>query len=509
MQFFRSCFRERGSPNGEDFYPQTRRFPAAILGGSQGEATQYTDKKTAQAVCNAYENGLSGRNEMKEKGWRPFWAALLAALLVLLPLVGGTVLLTRRSLRTRLASRPQGGIAIRQPKEENRLSLLVCIAPTETTAPGFLLLYLNASQNCIHALALPGELTVPFGADETALSDCYRAAGPARCREALLSALSLPEDTHYLALAPSVLQAIADRYGMLRVGFSGALTAEELALTGCSSNVQAVSAREAEELLNGMEDTVPPAHKAAAELVETLMGTTPLKQISKRIDVKWEDPVVPRYNGQRSQRVQCSPVPGVETEKARQSIATQIEQIPLPDGYRLQWQGERNASTKSMQYLFKNFPFAIILMISILIMLFKDYRKPVIIFCTIPLVFVGVVAVMLLTGKTFNFVAIVGTLGLIGMIIKNGIVLMDEITLQINQGVEPVTALIDSSQSRLRPVMMASLTTILGMIPLLPDAMFGSLAASIMGGLLFGTLITLLFIPILYALFFHIKKTDK
>ena len=184
---------------------------------------------------------------MKEKGWRPFWAALLAALLVLLPLVGGTVLLTRRSLRTRLASRPQSGVAIRQPKEENRLSLLVCIAPTETTAPGFLLLYLNASQNCIHALALPGELTVPFGADETALS-----------------ALSLPEDTHYLALAPSVLQAIADRYGMLRVGFSGALTAEELALTGCSSNVQAVSAREAEELLNGMEDTVPPAHKAAA-----------------------------------------------------------------------------------------------------------------------------------------------------------------------------------------------------------------------------------------------------
>ena len=274
MQFFRSCFRERGSPNGEDFYPQTRRFPAAILGGSQGEATQYTDKKTAQAVCNAYENGFSGRNEMKEKGWRPFWAALLAALLVLLPLVGGTVLLTRRSLRTRLASRPQSGVAIRQPKEENRLSLLVCIAPTETTAPGFLLLYLNASQNCIHALALPGELTVPFGADETALSDCYRAAGPARCREALLSALSLPEDTHYLALAPSVLQAIADRYGMLRVGFSGALTAEELALTGCSSNVQAVSAREAEELLNGMEDTVPPAHKAAARAAALWAGGT-------------------------------------------------------------------------------------------------------------------------------------------------------------------------------------------------------------------------------------------
>ena len=122
------------------------------------------------------------------------------------------------------------------------------------------------------------------------------------------------------------------------------------------------------------------------------------------------------------------------------------------------------------------------------------------------MLFVGVGVVMLLTGKVFNFVAIVGTLGLIGMLIKNGIVLMDEITLQINEGVEPITALIDSSQSRLRPVMMASLTTILGMIPLLSDAMFGSLAAAIMGGLLCSTLITLLFIPILYALFFKIKN---
>lgn len=244
-------------------------------------------------------------------------------------------------------------------------------------------------------------------------------------------------------------------------------------------------------------------------LVESLMGSTPLKQISKDISINWEDPVVLRYNGQRSQRVQCSPVPGMETEKARQAIASRIEQIKLPSGYSLQWQGEKSANSKSMKYLFKSFPLAIILMIAILIMLFKDYRKPIIIFCCIPLVFIGVVAVMLLTGKTFNFVAIVGTLGLIGMIIKNGIVLMDEITLQLSQGNAPITALVNSAQSRLRPVMMTSLTTILGMIPLLSDAMFGSMAASIMGGLLFGTLITLIFMPILYALFFHIKNTDK
>lgn len=242
------------------------------------------------------------------------------------------------------------------------------------------------------------------------------------------------------------------------------------------------------------------------EIIEKLMATTPLKQISRSIDIGWEYPVIPRYNGQRSYRVQCSPAYGLETEEVWRLVSQKLEKMQLPEGYSLRWQGEKSASSQSTQYLFKNFPLAIILMIVILIMLFKDYRKPLIIFCCLPMILVGVVAVMLLTGKTFDFVAIVGTLGLIGMLIKNGIVLMDEISLQISRGVAPVTALVDSSQSRLRPVMMASLTTVLGMIPLLTDPMFGSLSASIMGGLLFGTLITLLFIPVLYALFFHIKK---
>lgn len=245
------------------------------------------------------------------------------------------------------------------------------------------------------------------------------------------------------------------------------------------------------------------------ELVENLMGTTPLKQISKGIKVEWEDPVVVRYDGQRSQRVQCSPVPGKEVEEVRTQIAAQLAKIQLPRGYELQWQGEKSASDQSMKYLFRAFPLAIILIITILIMLFKGYRKPLIIFLCIPLVIVGVVVVMLLTGKPFNFVAVVGVLGLIGMIVKNGIVLMDEIGLNLNSGMPPVEALITSTQSRLRPVMMTSMTTILGMIPLLWDAMFGSLAATIMGGLLFGTLITLIFIPTLYALFFGIKYTNK
>ena len=241
------------------------------------------------------------------------------------------------------------------------------------------------------------------------------------------------------------------------------------------------------------------------DIIDNIIQTTPLKQVSHGIDIEWEEPVVVRYNGQRTQRLQCSPVPGVGTEKAREEIAKQIEQIDLPEGYTLSWEGEKKASDQAMTYLFNGFPICIVIMIFILIMLFKDYKKPAIIFCCIPLVIIGVIPVVMMTGKPFGFVAIVGVLGLIGMMIKNGIVLMDEITLEISQGIEPRTALIQSSKSRLRPVMMASLTTILGMIPLVPDAMFGSLAVTIMGGLFVGTLITLIFIPVLYSLFFRVK----
>ena len=242
-----------------------------------------------------------------------------------------------------------------------------------------------------------------------------------------------------------------------------------------------------------------------SDLIESVMQTIPLNQIGKGIDMEWEDPVVPRYNGQRAQTVMCSPIPGIETEKARAAIAEKIGNIKLPEGYQLRWKGEKDASTQTMHYLLKNIPLGIILMIAILIMLFKDYRKPAIILCCIPLLAIGIVGAMLLSGRSFTFCAIVGALGLVGMMIKNCIVLMDEIGEQISAGIAPVEALISSSESRLRPVMMASLTTILGMIPLLNDAMFGAMAATIMGGLLFSTLATLFFEPILYAMFFKIK----
>ena len=241
------------------------------------------------------------------------------------------------------------------------------------------------------------------------------------------------------------------------------------------------------------------------DVIRQVTSTTPLSQVSKGIDIRWEEPVVVRYNGQRQQRLQCSPASGVSTESARQSIAKTIESISLPEGYSLSWEGEYKASTQSKQYLFKGFPLSVVMMLLILIMLFNDFRRPAIIFSCIPLVVVGVFPSVLLSGKDFGFVAIVGILGLIGMMIKNGIVLIDEISLQISQGKPLDRALIDSSKSRLLPVMMASLTTILGMIPLISDSLFGSLAVTIMGGLAAGTVIILIFIPVLYSLMYKSK----
>ncbi len=240
------------------------------------------------------------------------------------------------------------------------------------------------------------------------------------------------------------------------------------------------------------------------EIIEKVLHTTPLGAVSDGIDIDWEDPVIPRFNGERAQTVMCSPAPGVPTEAARQVIAAQIDKIELPVGYNIKWRGEKEASSQTMYYLFKNVPLGVVLIIAILIFLFKDYRKPAIILCCIPLLAIGVVGAILLSGMAFSFCAVVGALGLVGMLIKNCIVLMDEIDSQLDAGVEPVKALISSSESRMRPVMMASLTTILGMIPLLGDAMFGPMAATIMGGLLFSTFATLFFVPILYAMFFKI-----
>lgn len=243
-----------------------------------------------------------------------------------------------------------------------------------------------------------------------------------------------------------------------------------------------------------------------ADVVSMVLHTTPLSGISEGIELVWEEPIIRRTNGERSMKAQCSPLNGQSAESLRSSIEEDVENIVLPEGYSMKWGGEYSASNDSTKYLFRYYPVAVILMIIILILLFGDYRKPLIVILCLPPLSIGIVWGMLLSGKMFGFTGIVATLGLIGMMIKNIIVLLDEISLLISNGVTPHIALIESSKSRLRPVMLASLTTVLGMLPLLTDELFGPAAVVIMGGLLVGTLITLLFVPLLYALFYRIHK---
>ncbi|MCQ2174523.1 MAG: efflux RND transporter permease subunit [Bacteroidales bacterium] len=244
----------------------------------------------------------------------------------------------------------------------------------------------------------------------------------------------------------------------------------------------------------------------SASIIHALSKDTPLSQVSDGLELEWETPVVFRYNSFRTRVIGASPIPGTGTEKARKIIDREISKIELPDGYFFEWHGEKQAEKMSIENLFNYYPLALLIMLAILLLLFRDYRKVGILLCSIPVIFVGVVPAMLISGYGFGFVAIVGTLGLVGMIIKNGIILMDEIIEQTAGGKEMAEALMDASMSRLRPVTMAAGTTILGMIPLLTDAMFGAMAATIIGGLLVGTIIVLLFIPILYSLFHGNKK---
>lgn len=245
------------------------------------------------------------------------------------------------------------------------------------------------------------------------------------------------------------------------------------------------------------------------ELLKRLVGSTPLNQASSGVEVGWEVPVVRRYNGQRSIAAQCNNAAGFTATAVRNSLLPKIDSIRIPPGYTTAWQGEYLASTQSQYYLFKNVPIAIVLILAILIALFRDFRKPLMILLCLPLAITGVVAGMLLAGKEFGFVAIVGALGLVGMMIKNGVVLVDEVDSQIRSGKDPFLSLLDASTSRLRPVFLAAMTTILGMIPLVNDDMFGALAVTIMGGLFIGTVITLVILPVLYSLFFHIRHPEK
>ena len=233
-------------------------------------------------------------------------------------------------------------------------------------------------------------------------------------------------------------------------------------------------------------------------------SSIPLAQLVDSIALKWETIEVFRYNTERAIRAQCDPMEGYLTTDVEEKLKPMINTIEIPDGYSMKWKGSSESSAESQQNLFRFLPLALGLMLLIVIALFNNIKHAIIIFSIFPFAFVGIVLGFLTTGATLTFIGIIGALGLIGMMIKNTIVLLDEINLNLRKGRTSLRSIIMAALSRLRPVVMASATTILGMLPLLFDVMFQSLAIVIIFGLLVGTIITLLVVPVMYAAIFRV-----
>lgn len=235
--------------------------------------------------------------------------------------------------------------------------------------------------------------------------------------------------------------------------------------------------------------------------------SVPLSQVTDKIELEWENAEIHRYNGERAILAQCDPVTGTLTKELEAKIKPQIESIDIPDGYTLEWHGSGKKSSESQSSLFAALPMALGIMLIIVIALFNNARQAGIIFTIFPFALMGIVVGFLTTGATLNFIGLIGALGLIGMMIKNTIVLLDEINHNLKSGLSQLQSIIGAAQSRLRPVILASATTILGMSPLLTDVMFKSMSITIIFGLLVGTIVTLLVVPVMYAAFFRVDIT--
>ncbi|RYU67595.1 efflux RND transporter permease subunit [Aliivibrio finisterrensis] len=236
----------------------------------------------------------------------------------------------------------------------------------------------------------------------------------------------------------------------------------------------------------------------------------PLQQVVLGYDVIWEDPLVVRKNRKRMLTVMADPdILGEETAATLQKrLQPQIEAIDFPTGYSLEWGGEYESSRDAQASLFQTMPMGYLFMFLVTVFLFNSVKESVIVWLTVPLALIGVTSGLLLLNTPFGFMALLGFLSLSGMLLKNGIVLLDQIEIEIHSGKEPYHAVVDAALSRVRPVCMAAITTILGMIPLLPDTFFKPMAVTIMFGLGFATVLTLIVVPVLYRMFHKIKVVE-
>ncbi|HAV1365375.1 multidrug efflux RND transporter permease subunit VmeV [Vibrio parahaemolyticus] len=241
----------------------------------------------------------------------------------------------------------------------------------------------------------------------------------------------------------------------------------------------------------------------------SLQTYIPVDQIIDGVELDWSEPLIQRRDRKRTLTVLADH--DVLSDDTAASLFARVQPkvmaLHIPEGYEITWGGEYESSKDAQEGLFGSLPMGYLLMFIITILLFNSIKKPLVIWFTVPLSIIGVAFGLLTTNMPFSFTAFLGLLSLSGMILKNGIVLLDQINLELESGKDPYLAIVDSAISRVRPVSMAALTTILGMIPLMFDAFFGSMAITIMAGLGFATVLTLIVVPVMFAILFRIKPT--
>ena len=238
-----------------------------------------------------------------------------------------------------------------------------------------------------------------------------------------------------------------------------------------------------------------------------LQRAVPIAQVVSRFETVWENTVIRGRNRMQTIIASCNPTVDLTTPLFNR-LKPKIEAMPLPPGYSLSWGGEYEDSFEAQDALFAAIPVGFLMMIMVSIVLFGKIKQPLIIWLTVPLAIIGITAGLLGFDGAFDFMCLLGALSLIGLLIKNAIVLIEEIDQQIAEGKNPLTAILDSAVSRLRPVSMAASTTILGMIPLLQDVFFVNMSITIMAGLGFATILTLVVVPVLYSILFKIPYAE-
>jgi len=236
----------------------------------------------------------------------------------------------------------------------------------------------------------------------------------------------------------------------------------------------------------------------------------PLKQLITSYETVFEDDIIWEYNRKRALTIHADPIIGKFANNVLEQVKEKIDAIDFEDGYYLEWHGEYKDSADAQKPIVESLPMFIIIMLLIVIALFKSIKKTLVIWLTVPFILIGVVWGLLIMDMPFGFMSLLGLLSLSGMLIKNAIVLVDEIILENEIEGKPLNiAIFNSGLSRLRAVAMAALTTALGMVPLLSDVFFSSMATVIIFGLVVSTLLTMILVPVYYSIFYKGEKFKK